>query len=118
MLKEISIYDVSSLRMIKGTQNSIHLIIYFIFFLFAFWIIYIVINGNGGIVNREKLERELLILEEEIQELKKDKERLVWEINNLRSNRPYIEAFAREIGFKREGEIIFKFVKKEKSREY
>ena len=100
--------------MIRSKSNRLQLIIYLLFFLFAFWIVYIIIYGNGGIVNREKIERELRILEEEIYELERTKERLDWEIINLRNNRPYIEAYAREIGFKKKGEIIFKFIKKSK----
>ena len=100
--------------MIRVTGNRLQLIIYLLFFLFAFWIVYIIIYGNGGIVKREKIERELRILEEEIYELERTRERLDWEIKNLRSNRSYIEAYAREIGFKKRGEIIFKFVKKSK----
>ena len=100
--------------MIRVTGNRLQLIIYLLFFLFAFWIVYIIIYGNGGIVKREKIERELRVLEEEIYGLERTRERLDWEIKNLRSNRSYIEAYAREIGFRKRGEIIFKFVKKSK----
>lgn len=100
--------------MIRVTGNRLQLIIYLLFFLFAFWIVYIIIYGNGGIVKREKIEKELRVLEEEIYGLERTRERLDWEIKNLRSNRSYIEAYAREIGFKKRGEIIFKFVKKSK----
>ena len=100
--------------MIRVTGNRLQLIIYLLFFLFAFWIVYIIIYGNGGIVKREKIERELRVLEEEIYGLERTRERLDWEIKNLRSNRSYIEAYAREIGFKKRGEIIFKFIKKSK----
>ena len=98
----------------KDLENKFHLIIYFIFLLFAFWISYIIIYGNGGIIKRGKIGRDLQILEAEIYELGKEKKMLKWEIKNLRSNKSYIEAFARELGYKREGEVIFKFVKKKK----
>jgi cell division protein FtsB len=93
--------------------GKLQLIIYCIIFLIAFWISYIIIYGNGGIVKRNKMTRELRVLEAEIEQLKKEKETLSWEIKNLKSNKFYIESVARDLGYKQEGEIIFKFVEKE-----
>jgi cell division protein FtsB len=93
--------------------GKLQLIIYCIIFLIAFWISYIIIYGNGGIVKRNKMTRELRVLEAEIEQLKKEKETLSWEIKNLKSNKSYIESVARDLGYKQEGEIIFKFVEKE-----
>ena len=93
--------------------GKLQLIIYCIIFLIAFWISYIIIYGNGGIVKRNKMTRELRVLEAEIEQLNKEKETLSWEIKNLKSNKSYIESVARDLGYKQEGEIIFKFVEKE-----
>jgi cell division protein FtsB len=93
--------------------GKLQLIIYCIIFLIAFWISYIIIYGNGGIVKRNKMTRELRVLEAEIEQLKKEKETLSWEIKNLKSNKSYIGSVARDLGYKQEGEIIFKFVEKE-----
>lgn len=59
------------------------------------------------------MTRELRVLEAEIEQLKKEKETLSWEIKNLKSNKSYIGSVARDLGYKQEGEIIFKFVEKE-----
>jgi cell division protein FtsB len=95
----------------KLLQNRMHLVVYFIFFLFSFWIVYIIIYGNGGIIKRENMRRELQVLEEEIRLLKTEKQRLSWEIESLKTNRVYVEAYARELGFKKRGEVIFKFIR-------
>jgi cell division protein FtsB len=97
----------------KLLRNRLHLFVYFIFFLFSFWIVYIIIYGNGGIISRETMSRELHVLEEEIGQLRTEKERLSWEIENLKSNRAYVEAYAQELGFKKSGEIIFKFMRRD-----
>jgi cell division protein FtsB len=99
--------------MLKSIRNKLNFLVYVVFFLFAFWIFYIIIYGNGGLVNRSKVERQLTHLEAEIQKLETDNSILEWEIDNLRYNRTYIEAFARELGYKKEGEIIYRFMKKE-----
>jgi cell division protein FtsB len=93
--------------------ERIHLFIYFILILIAFWISFIIIYGNGGMVNRANMVRELRALEHEIQELEKEREVLEWEIRNLKESRRSIESVARELGFKKRGEIIYKFVKRE-----
>jgi len=97
----------------KLLQNRLHLFVYFIFFLFSFWIVYIIIYGNGGIISRENMSRELQVLEEEISLLRTEKEKLGWEIESLKSNRAYVEAYARELGFKKSGEVIFKFMRRD-----
>jgi cell division protein FtsB len=97
-------------------QVRLHLIIFIIFCLIAFWISYIIIYGTGGIVNRANITRELRALEHEIQELEKEKEMLEWEMKNLNENRRYVESVARELGFKKKDEIIFKFIKKNEVR--
>jgi cell division protein FtsB len=109
ILKEFTKSDVYSSRM---KQVRLHLIIFILLSLIAFWISYIIIYGNGGIVNRANIAMELRALEHEIQELEKEKEMLEWEMKNLNENRRYIESVARELGFKKKDEIIFKFIKK------
>jgi len=96
----------------KLLQNRSHLVVYFIFFLFSFWIIYIIIYGNGGIIKRENMRRERKVIEEEIRLLKTEKQRLSWEIESLKNNREYVEAYARELGFKKRREVIFTFIRR------
>lgn len=95
----------------KDSVNILNIAFYVIFFLFTFWIGYIIIYGNGGINNRRKASRELSLLAEEIRELEEKSKMLEWEIEHLRNHKSYIESFARELGYKKEGEIIFRFMK-------
>jgi cell division protein FtsB len=94
----------------------IQLILYLILILIAFWISYIIIYGSGGVVNRANLARELGALEHEMNDLEKEKQMLLWEIRNLKENRRYIEFVARELGFRKKQEIIFKFVERDEIR--
>ena len=84
--------------------------------MFAFWIGFVIIYGNGGINNRRKASLELQVLEEDIKELEQKGKLLEWEIENIRSNRAYIESFARELGYRKNGEIIFWFMKKQEEK--
>ncbi len=99
--------------MSKSPVNILNLVFYVIFSLFAFWIGFIIIYGNGGINNRKKASLELQVLEEDIKELERERKLLEWEIEKIRSNRAYIESFARELGYRKKGEIIFRFMKKQ-----
>jgi cell division protein FtsB len=102
--------------MSKSPVNILNLVFYAIFSLFAFWIGFVIIYGNGGINNRKKASIELQVLEEDIKELEQNRKLLEWEIENIRSNRAYIESFARELGYRKNGEIIFRFMKKQEEK--
>ena len=100
----------------KTPVNILNLVFYVIFFLFAFWIGYIIIYGNGGINNRRKAALEIQVLVNDIKELEQKKKLIEWEIENMRSNRLYIESYARELGYRKNGEIIFRFMKKKEEK--
>ena len=100
----------------KSPGNILNLVFYAIFSLFAFWIGFVIIYGNGGINNRRKASLELQVLEEDLKELEQNRKLLEWEIENIRSNRAYIESFARELGYRKNGEIIFRFMKKQEDK--
>lgn len=81
------------------------------------WISYLILWGKGGIVERKGLEREILLLEDEIQELRLKQDLLDIHIRNSKENRKYIEGYARQLGYKKEGEVIFKFVEKKEGED-
>ena len=93
-----------------GTQ--VHLVIFGIFFLFAFWVAFALVYGRGGIIVRKKLLRDIDRLQAEVHRMDERSKHLDIQIETMRRNRRTIEAFAREIGYKRDGEIIFRFMKK------
>lgn len=76
------------------------------------WVSYIIVWGKGGMVERRNLENQILDVEEEIHRLKLQEELLDIHIKNLKENRRYIEGYARELGYKKDGEVIFKFVER------
>jgi cell division protein FtsB len=102
--------------MSKNPVNILNLVFYVIFSLFAFWIGYVIIYGNGGINNRRKAALELQVLENDIKELEQKRKLVEWEIEKLKSNRAYIESSARELGYRKNGELIFRFMKKKEEK--
>jgi cell division protein FtsB len=92
--------------------SQINTILYLILILSMIWVSYIIVWGKGGLVERKNLENQILSLEEEVHRLKLQEELLDIHIRNLKENRKYIEGYARELGYKKEGEVIFKFVQK------
>ena len=50
-------------------------------------------------------------LQEEVVLLEREIDLADLELNNLR-NHTYIEGYARELGYRKEGEVIYKFMKK------
>ena len=100
----------------KNPVNILNLVFYVTFSLFAFWIGFVIIYGNGGVNNRRKASLELQVLEEDIKNLEQERKLLEWEIEKIRSNRVYIESFARELGYRKNGEIIFRFMKKQEEK--
>lgn len=77
------------------------------------WSGYLFIYGGGGALKRNQLRNEISRLKLDIENLKKEKEILEWKINNIENNPNFIETIAREMGYKKPGEIIFKLIKKE-----
>ncbi len=102
--------------MVRSIRINLNLLIYILIILSAIWISYTIIYGRGGIVKRRELDRQVRQLQDEIEELKDEKKIIENAIVNMKDNTRYIEGFARELGYKREGEIIFKFI--EKSDQY
>jgi len=93
----------------------VRIAIYLIMTLFAVWAGYLMICGNGGILERRKVDKQIAALRDEISDLKEREQRIDWETQSLKNNKKYLEGFARELGFKKEGEIIFKYVKKKQN---
>lgn len=110
-LKCRSIYDVSFFRMERGKRNVTNLLIYAFLIVFALSMGYLIVYGRGGLVAVRKIEKDVGLLEEEIQQLEQENERLEWEVKSLRNNPEYIEGLAREMGYKKRGEIIFRFIR-------
>jgi cell division protein FtsB len=102
--------------MVRSLKVNLNLLIYILIILSAVWVSYIIIYGRGGIVKRRELDRQVLLLQAEIRELRNEKKTVERAIVNMKDNTRYIEGFARELGYKREGEFIFKFI--EKSEQY
>lgn len=98
--------------MVRWKLSQINTILYLILILSMIWVSYIIVWGKGGLVKRRDLENQILNLEEEIRRLRLQEELLDIHIKNLKENRKYIEGYARELGYKKEGEVIFKFVEK------
>ena len=80
----------------------------------SLWIIYLMIYGHGGIVERKKIVDEITLLHREIDNLRSEKSRLQWEIENLTSNKDYLAGLAHENGYREENETIFKFLKRDR----
>jgi cell division protein FtsB len=66
--------------------------------------------GDKGLLKVYRQRRELKEIERANIELQQENERLRAEINNLRTNRKYIEELARrELGLVKKGEIVYQF---------
>lgn len=99
--------------MIQTLRKHLNTIIYIALIVFAIWISYIIVYGNGGIVKRRNLETEIISLQREIRELENSSGMIDIVIQNMRENERYIEGYARELGYRREGETIYKFIERE-----
>ena len=99
--------------MIQALRKNLNTIIYISLIVLAIWISYIIVYGKGGIVKRKNLEAEISHLRTEIQELEYTSGMIDITIQNMRYNERYIEGYARELGYRKEGETIFKFIEKE-----
>lgn len=74
--------------------------------------IFFAVFGDKGLLQVYRLKRELKEIERVNRELQQENERLRAEINNLRTNKKYIEELARrELGLVKKGEIVYQFDK-------
>jgi cell division protein FtsB len=94
-------------------KKHLQFIIYIVLILFIGWLGYTVIYGKGGIIERRETQRNLSLLEEDINSLEHEIERIDLDIKNLKSNRKYVISLARELGYKQDGEIIFRFLQRD-----
>lgn len=99
--------------MIQTLRKHLNTIIYIALIVLAIWISYIIVYGKGGIVKRRNLEIEIISLQREISELENSSGMIDIVIQNMRENERYIEGYARELGYRREGETIYKFIERE-----
>lgn len=88
------------------------LLLYAALLLLACWVCYAMVWGKGGLVRRREAAAELASLEAEIIQLEREIERTNVHLRNLRSNQRYLLGYARELGYRRPDEVIFKFIKK------
>ena len=99
-------------RMALRNKKYLQFSIYIVLIIFIGWLGYTIIYGRGGIIERRETQKNLSLLEEDIDSLEHEIERIDLEIKNLKSNRKYMIGLAREFGYKQEGEIIFRFLPK------
>jgi cell division protein FtsB len=99
--------------MIRALYRNLNTVIYVSLILLAIWVSFIIVYGKGGIVKRKNLEAEILTLQQEIRTLENQRALLDIDIQNLRDNPRYIEGYARELGYRKEGEVIYKFIERE-----
>ncbi len=83
-----------------------------VFLLFAFWFAYALVYGKGGAIERKKVLGQIDRLKAEIEQLESSSRYLDRRIENLRTDRRAVESYARELGFKKEGEIVYRFLRK------
>ncbi len=78
--------------------------------LLASVMIFFTFFGDKGLLQVYRLRRELREIERVDMELRQENERLIGEIDNLRTNKTYIEELARrELGLVKKGEIVYQF---------
>jgi cell division protein FtsB len=66
--------------------------------------------GNKGILQVYRLKKEFKEIERANMELQRENKRLRAEIENLRTNKKYVEELARrELGLVKKGEIVYQF---------
>ncbi len=93
-------------------SSYINIFIYLVIISVTIWIFYIIIFGNGGIIERKRIMTQIGNLEREIDNLKEEKLRLEWEIHNLKVSDDYLIRLAHSYGYKQDDEIVFKFLTK------
>jgi cell division protein FtsB len=90
-----------------------HIAIFGVFLLFAFWVAFALVYGKGGVIARKNVLGQIARLKAEIARLESGTRHLDGRIENLKTNRHTVESHARELGFKKEGETIYRFLKKQ-----
>jgi cell division protein FtsB len=72
--------------------------------------VFFTVFGDKGLLQVYRLRSELREIERANRDLQQENERLRAEINNLRTNKKYIEELARrELGMVKKGEIVYQF---------
>ena len=99
----------------KVNRKFLSIIVYTVMLIFLAWLGYTVVYGKGGIVERRSTEQTLARLEEEIELLEREIERADIELRNIRGNKRYLAQLARELGYKYDGELIFRFMRKKET---
>jgi cell division protein FtsB len=99
--------------MVHVLRKHLNTIVYVALIVIAIWISYIIVYGKGGIVKRNNLENEIVELQREIEELEIENGMIDIKIQSMRENRRAIESYARELGYRKEGESIYKFIERE-----
>jgi cell division protein FtsB len=98
--------------MLPQLGKRAHVAFFCIFFLFAFWVAYALVYGKGGVIERKKVLGRIERLKAEIEQLESGSRHLDRRIENLKTDRRAVESYARELGFKKEGEVVYRFLKK------
>lgn len=94
----------------KGFMKFLMIFVPFVALMVA-WLSY----GERGFLQLYRMEQERQVSLEKIRTLERQNQRLLEEINRLRTDKAYIESVARrELGLVKENEVIYKFKKKEK----
>jgi cell division protein FtsB len=86
--------------------------LYIVIVLTVLWASFIILFGRGGMVKRRIVEKELALVESEIRALEEEIALAEIRLENLRHNTHFIEGYARELGYKKPGEIIYKFIRR------
>ena len=98
--------------MLPQLGKRVHIAFFCVFFLFSFWVAYALVYGKGGAIERKKVLGQIERLKAEIEQLESGSRHLDRRIENLKTDRRAVESYARELGFKKEGEVVYRFLKK------
>jgi cell division protein FtsB len=99
--------------MVRLLTKNLNTIVYVVLILLSLWVSYLIIYGRGGIVRRRSLEAEIHTLQREIDDLHRESDYLDVALRNLTDNVRYIEGYARELGYRKPGETIYKFIERD-----
>ncbi len=99
----------------RPTGTGLHVVLYIIVLCVMLWVGYIVVYGSGGVFERREARRLVSALYAEIETLEREKDIAEKKIEFLQENKRYIEGYARELGYKKRGEMIFKFIEKKEA---
>jgi cell division protein FtsB len=91
---------------LKGVNRKIVITILLLISVMIFFAFF----GNKGLLQVYRLKKEFKEIERANMELQRENKRLRAEIENLRTNKKYIEELARrELGLVKKGEIVYQF---------